>query len=299
MPPRYDRACLNLNAEKINENLINKIPFIWRFMLEENKIVKFYDLAHKEMTFELKHFSDIPLTRQDGSFTFMFANFVDDMSMEITHVFRGEDHLTNTAGQIALYEAFEIEIPTFWHLPIIGNKDGKKLSKRDFGFSLTDLKNAGFLPEAICNYLAIIGGGSHQKEIMNMEELSNSINFDQLSSTGMVRYDTEKLKWINHQWISHFDLNKLTNLVKHFLYNKYPQAKNLTQEELTKLISIIQKELITLDEVSKALDFYFEEPMINIEELNKYNYANYKDFLKTLFFELKDKLKNPQQAALY
>ena len=77
--------------------------------------------------------------------------------MKITHVFRGEDHLTNTAAQVAMYEAFGAEVPVFWHLPIIGNAQGKKLSKRDFGFSLTDLKAAGYLPEAYVNYLAIIG----------------------------------------------------------------------------------------------------------------------------------------------
>ena len=80
--------------------------------------------------------------------------------MKITHVIRGEDHLTNTANQAALYEIFGVKIPTFWHLPILCNAEGKKLSKRDFGFSLTDLMNAGYLHEAIDNYLAIIGGGS-------------------------------------------------------------------------------------------------------------------------------------------
>ena len=119
------------------------MPFIWRFKLDYEKTVTFYDLAHNMMHFELKHFSDVPFTRQDGSFTFMFANFVDDMEMKISHVFRGEDHLTNTAVQVAMYQAFHVEVPVFWHLPIIGNAEGKKLSKRDFGFSLTDLKEAG------------------------------------------------------------------------------------------------------------------------------------------------------------
>ena len=93
----------------------------------------------------------------------MFANFVDDIDMNITCVIRGEDHLSNTAGQAALYHACNKPLPTFWHMPILCNIDGRKLSKRDFGFSLRDLKDAGFLPEAIINYLAIIGGSFTQE----------------------------------------------------------------------------------------------------------------------------------------
>ena len=117
---------------------------------------------------KLKTFLIFLLTRQDGSFTFIFANFVDDMLMKITHVFRGEDHLTNTALQAALYEIFDAPLPIFLHMPILCNTEGKKLSKRDFGFSLRDLKKAGFTHEAIVNYLAIIGG-SFEQEIMALD----------------------------------------------------------------------------------------------------------------------------------
>lgn len=175
-PPRYDRTCLHRPAAEIEAFLATHQPFIWRFKLDYEKSVSFYDLAHKEMHFELKHFSDVPLTRQDGSFTFMFANFVDDVEMKITHVFRGEDHLTNTAVQVYMYETFGAEPPVFWHLPIIGNAQGKKLSKRDFGFSLTDLKNAGYLPEALANYLAIVGH-SVEHELMDMKQLIDTFNF--------------------------------------------------------------------------------------------------------------------------
>ena len=123
-----------MKKEDVKARFEKDVPFIWRFILDHNKTVTFYDLAHKTMHFELKHFSDVPLTRQDGSFTFLFANFVDDVAMKISHVFRGEDHLTNTAAQVAIYEAFEEAVPVFCHLPILGNVEGKKLSKRDFGF---------------------------------------------------------------------------------------------------------------------------------------------------------------------
>ena len=179
MPPRYDRACLKLSAQEIEKNLAEHKPFIWRFKLSD-QIIQVTDLARGTITYDLKHFSDFPLTRQDGSFTFIFANFVDDLTMKISHIFRGEDHLSNTGVQAALYEAFSAPLPLFWHLPIMSNAEGKKLSKRDFGFSLNDLRTAGFLPEAIDNYLAIIGGGTFTQEIMSLEELAKNLDFSKM-----------------------------------------------------------------------------------------------------------------------
>ena len=98
------------------------------------------------MEFDLVNFSDFGLTRQDESFTFIFANFVDDVEMRISHIFRGEDHLSNTAVQAVLYKAFDVTLPIFWHLPILCNHEGEKLSKRDFGFSLQDLYARRFSP---------------------------------------------------------------------------------------------------------------------------------------------------------
>lgn len=283
VPPRYDRTCLNLSStknacEKIEEKLHAQVPFIWRFKLDETKKIQFFDLAHKEMIFDLKNFSDIPITRQDGSFTFLFANFVDDYEMKISHVFRGEDHLSNTAAQVALYDAFNFQVPTFWHLPIIANKDGKKLSKRDFGFSLNDLISTGFLPEAICNYLAIIGG-SFKKEIMSMPELIESFDFNTIKPTGMIKYDIEKLNWVNHQWILNYDLPKLAQLCKPYLHQKYTESSDLTDEQLLDLVKLVQPDLITLNNISDLVSFYFEQPKISKDLLNNNKFEDYKDLL--------------------
>ncbi|CDK30384.1 glutamate--tRNA ligase [Candidatus Babela massiliensis] len=294
LPPRYDRTCLNLSQDDIDKYVETNKPFIWRFKLDYSKTVKFYDLAHKEMSFELKHFSDIPLTRQDGSFTFLFANFVDDHLMEITHVFRGEDHLSNTASQVALYEAFNVKLPIFWHLPIIGNKEGKKLSKRDFGFSLTDLQNAGYLPEAISNYLTIIGG-SFKKEILNKEELINAIDFEKIEPTGMIKYDVEKLNWVNHKWISNYDTTKLIELCLPYLINKYPQVQDITREELSKLIDTVKTELVTLEQIVNLTEFYFNEPNLDLELIKDLDIDI--NFFSKLILDLKDKLNNPEQAV--
>lgn len=296
-PPRYDRACLRLSEQEIQEKLAQKVPYIWRFKLDDTKTVTFYDLARKIVHFDLKHFSDFALTRQDHSFTFIFANFVDDLVMRISHVFRGEDHLTNTANQVALYETFHAKIPVFWHLPIICNATGKKLSKRDFGFSLTDLKQAGFLPEAICNYLAIIGGGVFEHEIMDAEQLSCSLNFDTLASTGQIKYDLEKLRWVNHQWIKKYPLSALSQLCKNYLIESYPAAAQLNQDELMVLIKSIQLELVTLTDCVPALAFYFAEPALTQEERELYFINKYQEVLPALIALITEHLIDSDKAA--
>ena len=250
-------------------------------------------LLHKTMHFELKHFSDVPLTRQDGSFTFMFANFVDDMVMKITHVFRGEDHLTNTAVQVAMYHAFNVGLPVFWHLPIIGNAEGKKLSKRDFGFSLTDLRKGGFLPEALANYLAIIGH-SVSEEIMDMSKLIDLFNFEHLSSTGQIRYDLEKLRWVNHQWIMHYNTEKLALLVRPFLVEQDSAFEKISHADLIKVLKAVQPELITLQDAGKQLLFILRQPEIDPELLAQHKVDQYRAFFKTA---LKDLPPDAHEAA--
>jgi nondiscriminating glutamyl-tRNA synthetase len=262
--PRYDRTCLKLSPQEIQNNLENGVLFIWRFKIPENYIATVHDLAHGAIQFDLNHFSDFPVSRSDGTFTFIFANCVDDILMKMTYVLRGEDHLSNTANQVLLYETFGVKPPLFWHLPIICNVDGKKLSKRDFGFSLNDLKNNGFLPEAITNYLAIIGG-SFAHEIMDMKSLVQAMNFDHIKPISNIRYDVEKLKWVNHKWIQQYDPEKLTHALVPYLESAYPQIKKLEHAKLVTLIQTIKSELTTLNDSVAILHFYFEEPIITQE----------------------------------
>ena len=266
-PPRYDRTCLKLSPEIIEERVANNVPFIWRIKLDHRKKITITDFAHGTITFEMKNFSDFPLTRQDGSFTFMFANFVDDLVMKISQVLRGEDHLTNTAGQAALYDAFDCPSPVFWHMPILCNRDGKKMSKRDFGFSLGELKDAGYLPEAIVNYLAIIGGGSFQDEIMSLDTIVRELDFENISSTGHVKYDVEKLKWVNHKWINRLDPAQLTAYCRPPLEHAFPAAATLSDEKLTNILQILKPGFETINDCTRELAFYFTEPVISAAQL--------------------------------
>lgn len=280
--PRYDRTCLKRSEIEINALLRENTPFIWRMNLGQNESVTIIDLGHGTMTFDLNHFSDFSLTRQDGSVTFMLANCIDDIAMKITHVFRGEDHLTNTAGQAALYKAFEASLPVYWHMPILCNVDGKKLSKRDFGFSLNDLRTAGFLPEAICNYLGIIGGKSFEHEIMSLEELTHAVSFENIHTSGHVKYDVEKLRWVNHKWINRYSLDHLATMVWPFLINQFPNLEAVSPETFKMLLQAVRAEVHTLDEFGTALAFYFVKPEITKKDLEAYVSSEYVDKIAAL-----------------
>jgi len=267
-PPRYDRTCAIISDDKIKAKVAANLPFIWRFKLNELQQFEINDLAKGKVTFDMKHFSDFAITRPDGTFTFIFVNFVDDWFMKITHIIRGEDHLSNTGMQAALYDAFAVKLPTFWHLPIICNQAGEKLSKRDFGFSLEDLKAAGFLPEAISNYLVIIGG-SFEQEIQSTNELVKSFNFDHVPSTSSIKYDVDKLTWINHKWIAQLSPEELYLRVEPFLQAAHPASKQMAREKLVVLVNQIKSDLRTLVDVGPQLAFLFNEPEIVTEKLTE------------------------------
>lgn len=265
-PPRYDKSCMRLSVEEITTNIDAQKPFFWRMKIDETQSIAFKDLGHGTLHFDLKNFSDFAITRTDGSFTFMFANCIDDITMQISHILRGEDHLTNTVGQLAIMKALDHQFPTFWHLPILCNITGKKLSKRDQGFSLEDLKNEGFLPQAILNYLGIIGG-SFEKEIVTVQELAQAYNFDNMHTASQIKYDVEKMKWVNHKWIAQTPINDLVKLCKPFLAAQYDLA-NTSDEKLAILIGSVQTDIVILQDVCTLLAFYFIKPTVTQEQID-------------------------------
>jgi nondiscriminating glutamyl-tRNA synthetase len=266
LPPRYDRTCMALTQSEIDRSLAEGLPYIWRFKCNHDLSLTITDLAHGNITFDLSNFSDFPITRQDGSFTFIFANFVDDLLMDITHIFRGEDHLSNTANQAALFNAVNAPLPTYWHLPILCNLEGKKLSKRDFGFSLRDLKDAGFLPQAVANYVSIIGG-SFKEEIMPLDMLAASFNFESIHSSGRITYDVEKLKWINKSWITRLEPEQLTAACRPYLEAAYEKAQLIDNTLLTNLLQTVKSELVTTQDAVSALEFYFITPDVTLVDI--------------------------------
>ncbi|OQA35855.1 MAG: Glutamate--tRNA ligase 1 [Candidatus Dependentiae bacterium ADurb.Bin331] len=285
-PPRYDRTCLKRSPVEIEQLMIDNKPFVWRCKVP-HETIQIHDLARGFVSFDLANFSDFPLTREDGSFTFLFVNCVDDILMRISHVIRGEDHLSNTANQVVLYKALSFSVPTFWHMPIICNSEGKKLSKRDFGFSLRDLRNGGYLPEAICNYLAIIGA-SFEQEIMQLDELAQVINFEKMHTTSTIKYDLEKLRWVNHQWIVRLPIAELTKQTLPFLHAIYPESAQIEIATIEKLVASVKDEIHTLKDIEQVLQFYFVAPISTREKLLEHVPENYlNDCLRIIHEQIK------------
>ncbi|MCK4499011.1 glutamate--tRNA ligase [Candidatus Babeliales bacterium] len=277
-PPRYDRTCLGLPPDKVKQKIAAGVPFVWRFKINDRQRVEFEDMARGTQKFDLAHFSDFTITRSDGSYTFLFTNFVDDWKMEISHVIRGEDHLSNTALQGAMAHALAIKMPVFWHLPMMCDHNGKKLSKRSAHFSLKDLKGEGFLPEAICNYLALVGGrltGEHlTDEIQDLSGLMKKLDFHNISSTGSSKYDVEKLLWVNHKWIARLEAQDLLKRVKPFLKHLI-QNIQIEDKDLLNLIQHVKDEAKTLVDFEALLKFRFIKPTFVISELEPILDANH------------------------
>ena len=243
------------------------MPFIWRFKINEQEALSIDTLNGNTINFDMDNFTDFAITRSDGSCTFIFVNFVDDWLMQISHVIRGEDHLSNTASQAALYDAFMIPQPTFWHLPIICNSKGEKLSKRDFGFSLTDLRDGGFIPEGINNYLAVMGI-SIPEEVQSVESLSKMIVFEKINLHGGINYDLEKLTWFNHKWLSKLSPDDFITRAMPYLETHFGHPITL-DNGTRQAFALIQPEANTLVEVAKLMEFYLGNPLLDFEKLHQ------------------------------
>lgn len=266
MPPRYERdKCL---ISKIDEEIFLKEgkPFIWRLKIPEGK-TQISDKVRGKIEYDLSNFSDSPLTRADGSFTFLFSNFVDDVEMKISYVIRGEEHISNSAIQSVLYEIFKIEKPDFYHLPLIVDSNGKKLSKRNFGFSVRDFKNENYLPEAILNYLIIIGS-SFKEEIFSIQEAINNKIFSSLKSSGSICYDLKKLQWVNKQWIKKISLENFKEKISNLCFEKYGAEANKILEN-SFLLNGIKNESSSLNESIEMIGFFLKKNSFYLDKENE------------------------------
>lgn len=200
-PPRYDGKCCEEDCEKSKKRIEEGEPAIIRLRVPKNEDLRFNDLIRGETVIQSKELDDFAIARRLDDPLYNFTVVIDDHTMEISHVIRGEDHIPNTPKQILLYRAFGWEIPEFAHLPLILNEDRSKLSKRKNKVSVDDFLAEGYLPEALINFLALLGWnpGSEQ-ELFSMDELIEKFSLDRVHKGGAV-FDVKKLDWINGEYI--------------------------------------------------------------------------------------------------
>ncbi|MBI2063591.1 MAG: glutamate--tRNA ligase [Candidatus Yanofskybacteria bacterium] len=219
--------------------------------------IKFYDIIRGEIEFEERLLGDVSIAKAVDVPLYHFAVVIDDYEMDITHIIRGEDHIANTPKQILLQEALGFEQPEYAHLPMILAPDRSKLSKRHGAVSLQEYRNAGYLPEAVVNYLVLLGW-THKKnqgEIMTKNEMIEQFAIEDIHKSGAV-FDIKKLNWINSEYIKMENDGGLIKLVEPFVKKHFGyQEKNY----LEKIASLLRERLEYLDQV-KEFHFFFKEP---------------------------------------
>jgi len=212
----YDRKCYNLSDEQKKENLESGKPFTVRLHIPEGETL-FKDLIIGDITRSHSEIDDFIIARADGRAVYNMAVVVDDHEMGITHVIRGNDHITNTFKQILIYNSLGFSLPKFAHLPLILGKDKSKMSKRDNAVGILDYAKMGFLKEAVLNFIALMGWSpGDDREILNIDEMIEFFSLDKINPSNAV-FDIEKLKWMNGDYIRRTDNYVLIDLLRPFL----------------------------------------------------------------------------------
>ncbi len=276
--PHYDGHCRNLKEWPEDKE------YVIRIKLPEEDI-EFFDHVHGKMRFSYREFDDFIIRRSDGSFVYNFTNVVDDIECGITHVIRGDDHLTNTAKQIVLYRLFGKEPPEYAHVPLILGKDKMRLSKRHGAMSVLEYRDMGILPFALVNYLVRLGWSCGDKEIFTMDELLESFSLEGLNKSAAV-FDMDKLLWVNAE---HIRLMKPSELLEHLRPFLNKSCRSYDDGYLIKAIETMQPRATTLKELADGMLFYCREPEEYEEKAaKKYLKPSIKEALEFLYGQLKE-----------
>ncbi len=258
--PRYNGRCAHLSdAERRAFEAEGRKPVV-RFRIEPDRVVAFDDIVrgHVEIGTDALG-GDLVIVRSDGTPLYHFTVAVDDAAMAISHVIRGEDHLSNTPKHILLFEAMGTPIPIFAHLPLILNPDRTKMSKRKTQTAVADYRAQGFIPEAFVNYLALLGWSTGtEEEVLPIEELVQRFDLSTVNRAGAV-FDRNRLEWLNGQWIRRLPPEELAERLRPFLQTLLDTGRIEwlpTDGELAALLPVVQERLPTLASI-ELIDFLF------------------------------------------
>ncbi|MCK4518958.1 MAG: glutamate--tRNA ligase [Candidatus Omnitrophica bacterium] len=260
------------------------------FRVEKGRKIKVDDLVHGEIVVSTDEIKDQVLMKSDGSPAYNFACVVDDADLKITHIIRGDDHISNTPKQIMFYEALGVKPPKFAHIPLMMGKDGAKLSKRHCGVAVSEYKNQGFLPEALDNYLLLLGwqpeDGREMISLKGIVEEFDVVNINKVQ----VRFDRDKLKWLNGEYIRAKSAGDIYLLLKRQLENSGIELEGVDEEKLKKIIGLYQVRIKTLTEFIELTDYFFKDDY-EVDEKGKRKYIDKeenKENLKLVLSELKN-----------
>ena len=269
----YDRRCRGLDPDAVAERLAAGEPCVWRLAVPDDRgDILVQDGIRGELSFPASAMDDFVLARSDGTPTYNFATVVDDAAMEITHVVRGDDHISNTPRQVLVFEALGHEVPVFAHLSMILGADGKRLSKRHGATSVEDYRDEGYLPEALLNYLALLGWSlDGETTLFDAQTLTSSFGFDRVSKNPAI-FDPEKLDWMNGTYLREMPADR-------FLDHMVPLLEGagfVTAEEaferrpwLLELVPLVSERVKRLDEIVPMVGFLFHPVAIDVAAREK------------------------------
>ncbi|BAZ39747.1 Fis family transcriptional regulator [Calothrix sp. NIES-4101] len=264
--PRYDNRHRHLTPEQETALQAEGRNFVIRFKIDDNREIVWHDLVRGTVTWKGSDLGgDMVIARATddgiGQPLYNFAVVVDDMDMQITHVIRGEDHIANTAKQILLYEAFGAKVPEFSHTPLILNKEGRKLSKRDGVTSISDFQEMGFTAEGLVNYMTLLGWSppDSTQEIFTLADAAKEFSFDRVNKAG-AKFDWDKLDWINSQYIHAMPIDKLTDiLIPYWEKAGYQFNAGRDRAWLEKITALIATSLKRLQDAVEMTKVFFSE----------------------------------------
>ncbi|MGD6976772.1 glutamate--tRNA ligase [Bacillus altitudinis] len=262
--PRYSGKCSHLSKEEEDKLIAEGREPSIRFRVPKGEIIKFDDMVKGDISFETDGIGDFVIVKKDGTPTYNFAVAVDDHLMEMTHILRGEDHISNTPKQIMVFNAFGWDVPLFGHMTLIVNENRKKLSKRDESIIqfIEQYKNLGYLPEALFNFIALLGWSPvGEEELFTKEQFIDIFDVNRLSKSPAL-FDMHKLKWVNNQYVKALDLDQVVALTLPHLQKAGKVSEQLTEEENTwvrKLISLYHEQLSYGAEIVELTELFFKE----------------------------------------
>lgn len=256
----YDKHCLSLSKEQVEENLAKGMPYVIRQNIPNEGTTTFTDDIYGEITVENSELDDMILIKSDGYPTYNFANVVDDHLMEITHVVRGNEYISSSPKYQRLYDAFGWQSPVYVHLPLITDETHKKLSKRCGHSSYEDLIEQGFVSEAIVNFIALLGWSpSDNREIFTLDELIKDFDYHHINKAPAV-FDMVKLRWMNSEYIKAMDNEKFYEMAM-------PYYKEVIKKDLDykKILDLVKTRIEVFPDIKEHIDFFEELPDYDIE----------------------------------
>ncbi|MGE5404214.1 MAG: glutamate--tRNA ligase [Candidatus Saccharibacteria bacterium] len=298
--PRYMGRCRHLTDQERQEKIAQGIAPTVRFKVPENEMVVVDDLVRGNVSFETSGIGDFIIVKSDGIPTYNFAVVIDDCEMGITHVVRAEEHLSNTPRQLLIYQALDLKPPKFAHISLILGKDRQKMSKRHGATSVIQYREQGYLPEALFNFLALLGWSPDgEEQILNSQAIIQQFSLDRVAKNPAV-FDLDKLNWMNAQYIKKLTPERLGELIKPFLEESLAKkVAALDSEALQVLMLEIQERLVCLNDVNTELQPFVAEPEYSSEALEILRQDDTREMLKRVLSMLPEKFEIEATHAMF